>query len=163
DPIEYAQRANPDLDYSAHGLSFWDLDRTFVTGGLGEQDTMTLRKILALLRDAYCRTVGIEYMYIADPIQRRWIQSHVERRSVKPGDKQQLRILNKLNEAEAFETFLQTKYVGQTRFSLEGAESMIAALDAIMHCAVRGGLDEVAIAMAHRGRLNILTNIAGKN
>jgi multifunctional 2-oxoglutarate metabolism enzyme len=162
DPLEYAQRANPDLDFCAHGLSFWDLDRTFVTGGLGQQDSMTLRDIIAVLRDAYCRTVGIEYMYIADPAQREWIQDRVERRYAKPGHQQQLRILNKLNEAEAFETFLHTKYVGQTRFSLEGAESTIAALDTIMHSAARAGLDEVAIAMAHRGRLNVLTNIAGK-
>ena len=162
DPLEYAQRANPDLDFCAHGLSFWDLDRTFVTDGLGDQDSMTLRDMIAVLHDAYCRTVGVEYMYIADPGQRGWIQKRVERRYAKPGHRQQLRILGKLNEAEAFEAFLHTKYVGQTRFSLEGAESTIAALDAIMHCAAQAGLDEVAIAMAHRGRLNVLTNIAGK-
>jgi 2-oxoglutarate dehydrogenase E1 component len=123
---------------------------------------MPLRDILGVLRDAYCRTVGIEYMYIQDPVQRRWFQDRLERPYEKPARDEQLRILSRLNEAEAFETFLQTKYVGQTRFSLEGGESLIALLDAVMAHAARAGLHGAAIAMAHRGRLNVLTNIAGK-
>ncbi|UIP58097.1 Multifunctional 2-oxoglutarate metabolism enzyme [Agromyces marinus] len=162
DPLEYVQRSHPDLDIETHGLTFWDLDREFVTGGFGDTRTALLRDILGVLRDSYCRTIGIEYMHIQDPIQRRWIQQQVERTYEKPTHDEQMRILGKLNEAEAFETFLQTKYVGQKRFSLEGGESMIALLDEVLQGAAKEGLDEVAIGMAHRGRLNVLTNIAGK-
>lgn len=162
DPLEYVQRSHPDLDIATHGLTFWDLDREFVTGGFGEKRSALLRDILGVLRDSYCRTTGIEYMHIQDPAQRRWVQSKVERKYEKPTHDEQMRILGKLNEAEAFETFLQTKYVGQKRFSLEGGESTIALLDAILAGAAEAGLDEAAIGMAHRGRLNVLTNIAGK-
>jgi len=162
DPLEYRQRSHPDLDISSHGLTFWDLDREFVTGGFGGKRSALLRDILGLLRDSYCRTVGIEYMHIQDPAQRKWVQDHVEMPYSKPGHDEQMRILGKLNEAEAFETFLQTKYVGQKRFSLEGGESTIAVLDAILQGSAEDGLEEVAIGMAHRGRLNVLTNIAGK-
>jgi len=162
DPLEYVQRSHPDLDIASHGLTFWDLDREFVTGEFGESRTSLLRDILGVLRDSYCRTIGIEYMHIQDPEQRKWIQGKVERKYEKPTHDEQMRILGKLNEAEAFETFLQTKYVGQKRFSLEGGESMIALLDEVLQGAAKEGLDEVAIGMAHRGRLNVLTNIAGK-
>ncbi|MFG1629012.1 multifunctional oxoglutarate decarboxylase/oxoglutarate dehydrogenase thiamine pyrophosphate-binding subunit/dihydrolipoyllysine-residue succinyltransferase subunit [Kribbella sp. NPDC049227] len=163
DPLEYVQRSHPDLDLSSHGLTFWDLDREFVTGDFaGRRRTMPLRDILGVLRDAYCRTIGVEYMHIQDPEQRRWFQERLERPYTKRSHDEQLRILGKLNEAEAFETFLQTKYIGQTRFSLEGSESVIALLDAILARAADAGLDGAAIAMAHRGRLNVLTNIAGK-
>jgi 2-oxoglutarate dehydrogenase E1 component len=162
DPLEYRQRSHPDLDISSHGLTFWDLDREFVTGGFGGRRSALLREILGMLRDAYCRTVGIEYMHIQDPEQRRWIQERIEKPYSKPGHDEQMRILGKLNEAEAFETFLQTKYVGQKRFSLEGGESTIALLDAVLQKAAEANLEEVAIGMAHRGRLSVLTNIAGK-
>lgn len=162
DPLEYVQRSHPDLDIASHGLTFWDLDREFVTGGFGDKRTALLRDILGVLRDSYCRTIGIEYMHIQDPVQRKWIQNEVERKYEKPTHDEQMRILGKLNEAEAFETFLQTKYVGQKRFSLEGGESVIPLLDEILQGAAKEGLDEVAIGMAHRGRLNVLTNIAGK-
>jgi len=162
DPLEYKQRTHPDLEISSHGLTFWDLDREFVTGGFGGKPAALLREILGVLRDSYCRTLGIEYMHIQDPAQRAWIQQHVEKVYTKPTKDEQLRILGKLNEAEAFETFLQTKYVGQKRFSLEGGESTIALLDALLRAAAEADLDEVAIGMAHRGRLNVLTNIAGK-
>jgi len=162
DPLEYRQRSHPDLDISSHGLTFWDLDREFVVGGFAGRRAMLLRDILGVLRDSYCRTVGIEYMHIQDPAQRRWFQEHLEKPYEKPTHDEQMRILAKLNEAEAFETFLQTKYVGQKRFSLEGGESLIAVLDAVLQGAAEVGLDEVAIGMAHRGRLNVLTNIAGK-
>ena len=162
DPLEYTQRTHPDLDISNHGLTFWDLDREFVTGGFGSKRLMLLRDILGVLRDSYCRTTGIEYMHIQDPAQRKWVQEKIEKTYVKPTHDEQMRILGKLNEAEAFETFLQTKYVGQKRFSLEGGECTIALLDAILQGAADAGLDEVAIGMAHRGRLNVLTNIAGK-
>ncbi len=162
DPLEYRQRRHPDLDVQTHGLTLWDLDREFPTGGFGGKPVMQLRQILGVLRDSYCRTVGIEYMHIQDPEQRSWIQSHVEGRPEKPHREEQLRILGRLNAAEAFETFLQTKFVGQKRFSLEGSESMIAVLDGILSEAADGGLAEVCIGMAHRGRLNVLANIAGK-
>jgi len=162
DPLEYRQRKHPDLDVVSHGLTLWDLEREFATGGFGGKPMMTLRKILGVLRDSYCRTVGIEYMHIQDPDQRRWIQARVETPHAKPSAEEQLRILRKLNQAEAFETFLQVKYVGQKRFSLEGGESVIPLLDAVLDAAARTGLDEVCIGMPHRGRLNVLTNVVGK-
>jgi 2-oxoglutarate dehydrogenase E1 component len=163
DPLEYRQRRHPDLDVVEHGLTLWDLEREFATGGFGEKPIMTLREILGVLRDSYCRTVGIEYMHIQDPKQRRWIQERVEGSAAKPTRDEQLRILRRLNAAEAFETFLQIKYVGQKRFSLEGGESVIPLLDTVLSAAADQGLDEVCIGMAHRGRLNVLANIAGKS
>ncbi|HEY9251896.1 MAG TPA: multifunctional oxoglutarate decarboxylase/oxoglutarate dehydrogenase thiamine pyrophosphate-binding subunit/dihydrolipoyllysine-residue succinyltransferase subunit, partial [Nocardioides sp.] len=115
------------------------------------------------LRDSYCRTTGVEYMHIQDPEQRRWIQDRVERPYDKTPRQEQLRILSKLNEAEAFETFLQTKFVGQKRFSLEGGETAIPVIDEVCEAAAEAGLDEVTIGMAHRGRLNVLANIVGKS
>ncbi|MGV9195143.1 multifunctional oxoglutarate decarboxylase/oxoglutarate dehydrogenase thiamine pyrophosphate-binding subunit/dihydrolipoyllysine-residue succinyltransferase subunit [Microbacterium sp. MC2] len=162
DPLEYVQRTHPDLEIESHGLTFWDLDREFVTNGFGGKRQMKLRDILGVLRDSYCRTIGIEYMHIQDPAQRKWFQDNVEVKYEKPSHDEQLRILGKLNQAEAFETFLQTKYVGQKRFSLEGGESLIPLLDEILQGAAASGLDGAAIGMAHRGRLNVLTNIAGK-
>ncbi|GAA1893302.1 multifunctional oxoglutarate decarboxylase/oxoglutarate dehydrogenase thiamine pyrophosphate-binding subunit/dihydrolipoyllysine-residue succinyltransferase subunit [Lapillicoccus jejuensis] len=163
DPLEYRQRRHPDLDVTTHGLSMWDLDRSFATGGFGGEPFLKLRRILGILRDSYCRTVGIEYMHIQDPEQRRWIQDKVEKPYAKAGREEQLRILRRLNSAEAFETFLQTKFIGQKRFSLEGGESAIALLDRVLCRAAADGLDEVCIGMPHRGRLNVLANIAGKS
>jgi 2-oxoglutarate dehydrogenase E1 component len=162
DPLEYVQRLHHDLEIESHGLTFWDLEREFVTGGFGGRRTMKLREILGVLRDSYCRTTGIEYMHIHDHEQREWFQQKLEMKYTKPDHDDQLRILGKLNEAEAFETFLQTKYVGQKRFSLEGGESLIPLLDRILQGAAVAGLEGAAIGMAHRGRLNVLTNIAGK-
>jgi 2-oxoglutarate dehydrogenase E1 component len=163
DPLEYTQRQHSDLELSSHGLTLWDLDREFATGGFGGRSFMRLREVLGVLRDAYCRTIGIEYMHMQDPEQRAWIQERVERKYDKPDRAEQLRILRRLNAAEAFETFLQTKYVGQKRFSLEGAESVIPMIDAVISAAARAGLDEACIGMPHRGRLNVLANIAGKS
>ena len=162
DPLEYKQRTHPDLDVLNHGLSLWDLDRTFRTAGFGGKTKAPFREILKTLRDSYCRTVGVEYMHIQDPTQRKWFQDRLEKPYAKPTREEQLRILNKLNEAEAFETFLQTKFVGQKRFSLEGGEGAIAAMDELLQSAANAGIQEVCIGMAHRGRLNVLTNIAGK-
>ncbi|WP_457034335.1 multifunctional oxoglutarate decarboxylase/oxoglutarate dehydrogenase thiamine pyrophosphate-binding subunit/dihydrolipoyllysine-residue succinyltransferase subunit, partial [Kitasatospora sp. P5_F3] len=162
DPLEYKQRKHPDLDVVQHGLTLWDLEREFAVGGFGGQKMMKLRDILGLLRNSYCRTVGIEYMHIQDPKQRKWIQERLEKPYAKPEREEQLRILRRLNSAEAFETFLQTKYVGQKRFSLEGGESLIPLLDATIDAAAEHRLDEAVIGMAHRGRLNVLANIVGK-
>ena len=162
-PLEYRQRRHPDLDLVNHGLTMWDLDREFATGGFGGSPLMTLREILGVLRDSYARTTGIEYMHIQDPEQRQWIQARFERGHERPTAEEQLHILRRLNAAEAFETFLQTKWVGQKRFSLEGSESVIPLLDEILASAAQAGLDEVTIGMPHRGRLNVLANIVGKS
>ncbi|SNC61643.1 2-oxoglutarate dehydrogenase E1 component [Kytococcus aerolatus] len=163
DPLEYQLRRHPDLDINTHGLTLWDLDREFATGGFGGADRIALRDILGILRDSYCRTIGVEYMHISDPRQRQWMQEQLEQSFEKPSRETQLNLLSRLNAAEAFETFLQTKFVGQKRFSLEGGESVIAMLDTILREAAQEGLDEVCIGMPHRGRLNVLANIAGKS
>ena len=163
DPLEYVQRSHPDLDVVTHGLTLWDLDREFATGGFGGKKFMPLRKILGILRDSYCRSVGVEYMYIQDPREREWIQNKVEVGYAKLPREEQLRVLRKLNSAESFESFLHTKFVGQKRFSLEGGESVIPLLDAVVSAAAERGLDEVCIGMPHRGRLNVLANVAGKS
>jgi len=163
DPLEYRQRRHPDLAIESHGLTLWDLDREVPTGGFGGKPRLSLRRILGILRDTYCRTVGIEYMHIQDPEQREWFQKKLEVPFEKPAPAEQLRILRRLNAAEAFETFLQTKFVGQKRFSLEGGESVIALLDKVLNRAADDGLTEVTMGMPHRGRLNVLANLAGKS
>jgi multifunctional 2-oxoglutarate metabolism enzyme len=164
DPLEYRQRRHHDLDVQSHGLTLWDLDREFATGSFaGGAGRMKMRKILGILRDSYCRTTGIEYMHIQEPVQRKWIQDRVERPHESLPREEHLRILDKLNEAEIFETFLQTKFVGQKRFSLEGGESAIVLLDEVCEQAAEASLEEVCIGMPHRGRLNVLSNIVGKS
>ncbi|HEY4017364.1 MAG TPA: multifunctional oxoglutarate decarboxylase/oxoglutarate dehydrogenase thiamine pyrophosphate-binding subunit/dihydrolipoyllysine-residue succinyltransferase subunit [Pseudonocardiaceae bacterium] len=162
DPLNYRQRRHDDLDVLHHGLTLWDLDRWFAVGGFASHEKMKLRDVLGVLRDSYCRTVGVEYMHILEPAERKWLQERVEIKHEKPSTAVQKYILSKLNAAEAFETFLQTKYVGQKRFSLEGGETVIALLDAVLDKAAEHELDEVVIGMAHRGRLNVLANIVGK-
>ncbi|WP_435874147.1 multifunctional oxoglutarate decarboxylase/oxoglutarate dehydrogenase thiamine pyrophosphate-binding subunit/dihydrolipoyllysine-residue succinyltransferase subunit [Nocardia fluminea] len=165
DPLRLVKdkfRSHPDLDVTQHGLTLWDLDRTFDVGGFHGQERMKLRDVLSILRDAYCRHVGVEYTHILETEQLEWMQERVEQKHVKPTVAQQKYILNRLNAAEAFETFLQTKYVGQKRFSLEGAEAVIPMMDATIDQCAEYGLDEVVIGMPHRGRLNVLANIVGK-
>jgi 2-oxoglutarate decarboxylase len=155
-------RSHPDLDVNTHGLTLWDLDRVFKVDGFGGAEYKKLRDVLGLLRDAYCRHVGVEYTHILEPEQQKWLRERVEVKHEKPTVAEQKYILSKLNAAEAFETFLQTKYVGQKRFSLEGAETVIPMMDAVLDQAAEHGLDEVVIGMPHRGRLNVLANIVGK-
>ncbi len=162
DPLNYRQRRHPDLDVLRHGLTLWDLDRTFAVGGFAGHSHMKLRDVLGVLRNAYCRNVGVEYMHILAPDERQWLQERVERVHDKPSRAEQKYILSKLNAAESFETFLQTKYVGQKRFSLEGAETVIPLLDAVLDKAAEYELDEVVLGMPHRGRLNVLANVVGK-
>jgi len=162
-PLEYKQRKHPDLDINQHGLTLWDLEREFATGGFGGKPRMQLREILGVLRDSYCRTVGIEYMHMQNPEERAWLQARIERPHGRADHDEQVRILSRLNVAEAFEMFLQTKFVGQRRFSLEGAEALIPLLDAVLTEAAHEQLDEAVIGMAHRGRLNVLANIVGKS
>src|SRR3954451_3432259 len=162
DPLEFEIRRHPDLDVIQHGLTLWDLDRAFPVGGFPGKHKMKLLDVLGVLRDSYCRRVGVEYMHIQDPVQRRWIQERIETKYAKPSPEEQRHILNRLNRPEAFETFLQTKYVGQRRFSLEGGESLIPLLDEILKASAEAGLDEMVIGMAHRGRLNVLESIVAK-
>ncbi|WIY84188.1 multifunctional oxoglutarate decarboxylase/oxoglutarate dehydrogenase thiamine pyrophosphate-binding subunit/dihydrolipoyllysine-residue succinyltransferase subunit [Propionimicrobium sp. PCR01-08-3] len=164
DPLEYKMRTHPDLELETHGLTLWDLDREFPVGRFaGEQlGFMTLRQILDVLRDTYSHTMGIEYMHIHDPEQRQWFQQRLEAPHQSRPRTEHLRILDELSEAEVFETFLQTKYVGQTRFSMEGAESAIVILSEICELAADDSIAEICIGMPHRGRLNVLANIVGK-
>src|SRR6478672_888372 len=155
-------RNHPDLDVTTHGMTLWDLDRVFKVNGFAGAEHKKLRDVLGLLRDSYCRHVGVEYTHILEPDQQKWLEERVEVKHEKPTVAQQKYILSKLNAAEAFETFLQTKYVGQKRFSLEGAETVIPMMDAAIDQAAEHALDEVVIGMPHRGRLNVLANIVGK-
>lgn len=155
-------RSHPDLDILTHGLTLWDLERVFKVNGFAGAQSKKLRDVLGLLRDAYCRHVGVEYTHILEPEQQKWLQERIEVKHEKPTVAQQKYILSKLNAAEAFETFLQTKYVGQKRFSLEGAEAVIPMMDAAIDQCAEHALDEVVIGMPHRGRLNVLANIVGK-
>ncbi len=124
---------------------------------------MTLGEILQVLRDAYCRTIGIEYMHIQAPEEKRWVQQAVEGVPTSLSPEEQFHVLRRLNAAEAFERFLHSRYVGQKRFGLEGAESTIAFLDAALEEAARTGVEEAVLGMAHRGRLNVLANVVGKS
>jgi multifunctional 2-oxoglutarate metabolism enzyme len=165
DPLRWKEpRMAPELDPATYGLTIWDLDREFLTGGLAGQDKLALSEILRVLRDAYCRTAGVEYMHIQDLDEQHWIQEHVESATgVDFETEDQRHILGRLNAAEAFEKFLGTKWVGQKRFSLEGGESLIPVLDAILEQAADEGLDGTVMGMSHRGRLNVLANIVGKS
>ena len=153
-----------ELDPEHYGLTIWDLDREFLTEGVGGgRQRMTLGELLGLLRDAYCRTVGVEYMHIQEPEEKAWIQEQVEGVSTALTTDEQLHILDRLNAAEALERFLGTKYVGQKRFGIDGAESAIPLLDAVLQEAADQHLASVVMGMAHRGRLNVLVNIVGKS
>jgi 2-oxoglutarate dehydrogenase E1 component len=154
---------HPELDLASYGLTIWDLQRTFVVDGIAGRSEATLEEILAILRAAYCRTIGIEYMHIMDPEQKRWIQERVEGVPFAPSADEQRRILDQLSAAEVFERFLHTRYVGQKRFGLEGGESTIVVLDEILSAAAAQGVLEGVIGMAHRGRLNVLANVVGKS
>jgi multifunctional 2-oxoglutarate metabolism enzyme len=164
DPLRWKEPEMPtELDPATYGLTIWDLDREFLTGGLGGRERMALGDILHVLRDAYCRTIGIEYMHIQDPEEQRWIQNQVEGVSPELPLDDQRYILERLNAAEALEKFLATKYVGQKRFGLDGAESAVPILDAILEAAADAELEGAVMGMPHRGRLNVLTNIVGKS
>ncbi|MGZ4209264.1 MAG: multifunctional oxoglutarate decarboxylase/oxoglutarate dehydrogenase thiamine pyrophosphate-binding subunit/dihydrolipoyllysine-residue succinyltransferase subunit [Actinomycetota bacterium] len=164
DPLEAEPPSiHPELDPATYGFTIWDLDRTFVTGGLAGLAKAPLGEILSILRDAYCRSLTVEYMHIQEPEQKRWIQDRVEGVPDVLAKDEHLHILRKLNQAEAFEKFLHTKYIGHKRFSLEGAESLIPMLDATLERAADAGIEEVVLGMSHRGRLNVLANIIGKS
>ncbi|MFZ2492659.1 MAG: multifunctional oxoglutarate decarboxylase/oxoglutarate dehydrogenase thiamine pyrophosphate-binding subunit/dihydrolipoyllysine-residue succinyltransferase subunit, partial [Thermoanaerobaculia bacterium] len=165
DPLEYKVRRHAELDPLHYGFTIWDLDRHFICGGICGGSISTLRDTLETLRETYAGKIGPEYMHISDPEQKKWLQDAMEpTRNKQPLDGAiKRRILMKLTDAEAFEKFLHTKFVGHKRFSLEGAESVIASLDYLFNLAANDGAIEGVIGMAHRGRLNVLANTLGKS
>ena len=169
DPLGAESNYHPELDPAHYGLTIWDLDREFVTGSLGQSVgegaahmVLTLRDILETLRQTYCGKIGAEYMYIQSPEQKTWLQQRMETSAGATATADRLRILERLHEAEGFESFLGTRFVGTKRFGLEGGESAIVILDEICERAADAAVHEIVIGMAHRGRLNVLTNIIGK-
>ncbi len=164
DPLRWTEPHTPiELDPATYGLTIWDLDREFLTDGVGGTDKLTLGNLLGVLRDAYCRTIGVEYMHIQSTVEQKWVQDRVESEHHEFDIADKRRILERLNAAESFEKFLATKYVGTKRFGIEGAESAIPILDTILGSAADAGLDSAVLGMAHRGRLNVLSNIMGKS
>jgi 2-oxoglutarate dehydrogenase E1 component len=165
DPLVNKPGHHNELDPAFYGLTIWDLDREFITGGLGGKPRATLRVILDILRETYCGTIGVEYMNIQHTQQKQWLQERMEpARNQHPltnGLRKQ--ILKKLTAAEGLEKFLHTKFIGHKRFSLEGGETMMAILDVLLDEAAESGVKEAVIGMAHRGRLNILANTIGKS
>jgi 2-oxoglutarate dehydrogenase E1 component len=163
-PLGYEWQYHEELDPASYGLTVWDLDREFITGGLGGEDKLPLREILSILRKAYTSKVGTAFMHISDPDEKEWIQDRIEpmRDAEPPSEEERRDIMQKLNAAEAFERFLHTKYIGHKRFSLEGAETMIPIIDRLLSDAADEGVKDVVMGMAHRGRLNVLANIIGK-
>ena len=171
DPLGKEPSYHPELDPATYGLTIWDLDREFLTGTLGSltgeaapKPIATLREILETLRQTYCGKIGCEYMNIQVPEQKRWLQQRMEpeTNSWPLSPEHRMRILERITTAEQFESFLHTRFVGQKRFSLEGAETAIAILDELMERAGEHNVHEVVIGMAHRGRLNVLANVVGK-
>ena len=170
-PLGYEPRGHTELDPASYDLTVWDLDRTFLTGGmagvgsgLAGKKKATLREILDTLWDTYTGHVGSEFMHLSSPEEKRWLIERIEPQQFRePIDRdRKMRIFEKLNEAEALEQFIHTKYIGHKRFSLEGAETMIPLIDAVLSDAADQEVEDVVIGMAHRGRLNVLTNTIGK-
>ena len=164
-PLETETRADvPDLRLEHHDLSAADLDTSFDTGSLVGPKQATLRVILDILTRTYTGHIGVEYMYITDTAEKRWLQQRLESGRGYPeyAPEVKRRLLNRITAAEGLERYLHTKYVGQKRFSLEGGESLIPLLDGLVQRAGAGGLKELVIGMAHRGRLNVLVNLLGK-
>ena len=165
DPLAMARAPfqHPELDLEHYGFTIWDLDREFFASGIGGKQTASLREILDMLQDFYGGTVGIEVMHLLDSTQRAWLLERVEdaTNAGLPGAEETWQVLRKLIEAEDFERYLHTRYVGKKRFSLEGGEALIPLLDLIFGRAAEAGVEEAVIGMAHRGRLNVLANLVG--
>ncbi len=164
DPLNMTSHRAAELELENFGLTIWDLDREFITGGLHGEKTATLRRILDILQKAYCGKVGIEYCHIQNKEEKDWIRRRVREAFVDtaPLPKEtKIELLQKLIEAEQFEQFLHKKYLGQKRFSLEGCETVIPMLDQLVEGASARGVDDIFMGMAHRGRLNVLSNIVG--
>jgi len=167
DPLKQHDRDDiPELDPAFYGLSEVDMDQEFSATNtyFTSDSTMTLRQIIKALRDTYCRSIGMEFMHCSDPVVKRWIQQRLESIRSAPSytNDEKCNILQHLTESEGLERFLHTKYVGQKRFSLEGGESFIAAMDELVNHGGVSGIQEIVVGMAHRGRLNVLVNIMGK-
>jgi len=165
DPLTACPTDHPLLNLSAFDLTPEDLDSKFYTKGLVENNRVPLKDIINTLKETYCRSIGVEFMHLQDPEERKWLQKRMEPVRNKPDVQSQdkLRIMEALYRATLFEQFLHKKYLGQTRFSLEGAEAVIPVLDAFTDSAASHGCREIVLGMAHRGRLNIQTNILGKS
>jgi multifunctional 2-oxoglutarate metabolism enzyme len=152
DPLRWKEPLTPrELDPATYGLTIWDLDREFLTDGVGGVEKMRLGDLLGVLRDAYCRTIGVEYMHIQNTDEQQWIQEQFEGPQPEMSKERKHRILERLNAAESFEKFLATKYVGTKRFGIEGAESAIPILDEILSNAADAEFDAAVLGMAHRG------------
>jgi len=164
DPLSLQERRmHSELDPATYGLTIWDLEREFLSDDLAGSNRMKLGDMLGVLRDAYSRTIGVEYMHIQDAEEKEWIQSKVEP-SKQPFDEDDFRhILHGLSQAEVFEGFLGRRYVGHKRFGIEGAEAAIPIIDAVIEAATDAGLAHTVLGMAHRGRLNVLANIMGQS
>jgi len=154
---------HPELDLETYGLTIWDLDRVFWTGGLAGGEEMPLRDIIGVMRRAYCGKVGTEYRFIPNPVEKEWVRRRVGAKPASPEPRIRKRILEKLIAAETFERFLGTKYLGQRRYSIEGCETAIALLDQLLEGAADRGVEEVTLGLTHRGRLNILANVVGNS
>ncbi|MGZ5483844.1 MAG: multifunctional oxoglutarate decarboxylase/oxoglutarate dehydrogenase thiamine pyrophosphate-binding subunit/dihydrolipoyllysine-residue succinyltransferase subunit, partial [Pyrinomonadaceae bacterium] len=155
---------HPELDIETYGLTIWDLDRIFITGGLGGTEEATLREILDILQRAYCGKVGTEYRHIQSKEEKLWLREQIRRELVQPDPidaEVKKRILWKLISAEQFERFLNTKFLGLKRFSIEGCETIIPLLDQLIEGAGEQGIEQITMGMAHRGRLNVLANVIG--
>jgi 2-oxoglutarate dehydrogenase E1 component len=166
DPLKRTPRPEvPQLDPAYYGLSDADLNTVFNAGSFkGTPDHATFGQIYDALKATYCGSIGVEYMYLSTTAEKRWIQDRLERIHSKPTytAEQRRRMLERLTAAETLERYLHTRYVGQKRFSLEGGESTIVAMDELIRVAGAGGVDEIVVGMAHRGRLNVLVNTLGK-
>ncbi|MGI8907641.1 MAG: 2-oxoglutarate dehydrogenase E1 component [Candidatus Sumerlaeaceae bacterium] len=164
-PLGDNPASHPELELSSFGLTEEDLDHTFDSNHIPGFDSTPLRAIIAHLKETYCGYIGVEYMHIQETVERRWLQERMEGTRNRPNftHQEHMRILWKLQKAEMFEQYLQQTYRGQKRFSLEGAETLIPALDRLVECASRQGIVEIVFGMAHRGRLNVLANIIEKS
>jgi 2-oxoglutarate decarboxylase len=165
DPLGTRSVYHPELDPSSFNLTVWDLDRQFITGGIGALKTETLREVLNILQKTYCEKIGVEYMHIQNPADKVWLQSKMEPNKNTPtyDPETQKNILKKLIYAESFEHFIHTKFIGHKRFSLEGSETLIPVIDKILNLSAEHDIQEIVLGMSHRGRLNVLTNIIGKS
>ena len=165
DPLKPAPKYHPELDPSTYGFTVWDYDREFITARLAGLRTATLRDILDILQKTYSENIGVEYMHIQDPEEKYWLQNKMEpiKNQPKFSTEEKKHILFNLIEAENFEKFVDKKYIGHKRFSLEGSETIIPVLDHLLTLAAKDDVEELVLGMAHRGRLNVLANIIGKN
>lgn len=165
DPLKKVVKYHPELDPATYGFTVWDLDREFITGGLAGLRTATLREVLDTLEKTYCENIGVEYRHISDPGEKEWLQNKMEPIKNRPvfSYEERKHILYKLIQAENFEKFVDKKYLGHKRFSLEGSETIIPLLDYLLTLGASDEVKEMVLGMAHRGRLNVLANVIGKS